>query len=259
MSKRVNIYIRFSTDKQDEQQQLNTVNRYLTAHGMVADNVVRDEGVSGGKSYKERNLNALVTELNEGDTLVVSELSRLTRGGIIELADMIENFFKPRRVRLIVVNVGLDIDCSNITAMVELQLAMLASFAKIEKECICQRTQSAIDVRKRKIAEEGSFVSKRGNVCTHLGRQKGCDLQAAQDASAIARRKRAQENPNNKMAWGYLTDYNNRLGRELKTAEEFAEVCDTLNRMGVKTATGMEYTVARMRATYYKLKKLYAA
>lgn len=254
---KTNIYVRFSTDKQDEQQQLNTVRAFLSAHNMTADRIVRDEGVSGGTSYKDRNLNTLVNQLDKGDTLVVSELSRLTRGGIIELADMIENFFKPRRVRLIVVNVGLDIDCSNITAMVELQLAMLASFAKIEKECICQRTQSAIDVRKRKLATDGAFISKSGRVCTKLGRAKGSDLSAAQNASAKARRKRAQENSSNKMTWGCISDYNKRLGREIGTSDDFAEVCGTLNRMGVKTATGMDYTVRRLQATYKKLKNLY--
>ena len=61
------------------------------------------------------------------------QVSRLTRSGIGELSYIIEKHFKPNKLRLIICNVGLDIDCSDINPMIELQLAMMATFAKIEK------------------------------------------------------------------------------------------------------------------------------
>jgi len=252
---KTNIYIRFSTDKQDEQQQLNTVNGWLQSHGMKADRTVRDDGISGCVSYKKRNLNDLLKDFDEGDTLVVSELSRLTRGGIIELSDMIEKYFKPRRIRLIIVNVGLDIDCSNITAMTELQLAMMASFAKMERESIRQRTKSALEVRKKKLQEKGSFISKSGNVCTRLG-GTGAGLEKANEASARSRRAKAKADPNNKIIWGVLSQYTDG-GTRIPTTSEYERACLTLNDMDVKTSTGLAFNVSRARNAYHNLSRIY--
>ena len=72
-------YIRFSTDRQDERQQENTIDNWLRSKGMTADETIRDEAISGGTSYKERNLFRLVRELGLNDTLIVSEISRITR------------------------------------------------------------------------------------------------------------------------------------------------------------------------------------
>ena len=75
-------YLRFSTDKQDEIQQENTIDKYLENIGIKADAVITDAGVSGGVSYDKRNLGELCNSLKPNDVIVVSELSRLTRGGI---------------------------------------------------------------------------------------------------------------------------------------------------------------------------------
>lgn len=128
----------------------------------------QDEAVSGGVSYKDRNLITLFERLESGDTIVVSELSRLTRGGIIELSEMIEKFFKPRKVRLIIVNVGLDIDCAHTSPMVELQLAMLATFAKIEKQSIVERTKSLCGDVPRRERTRAAYNWRR-NFCFYCG------------------------------------------------------------------------------------------
>ena len=149
-------YLRFSTDKQDEIQQENTIDKYLENIGIKADAVITDAGVSGGVSYDKRNLGELCNSLKPNDVIVVSELSRLTRGGIGELTAIIENHFKPNQLRLIICNVGLDVNCSNLNPIIELQLAMMATFEKIEKMQIQQRTKSALDARKKMIKENGS-------------------------------------------------------------------------------------------------------
>lgn len=245
-------YIRFSTDAQDEQSQKNIINGYLAKTGVKIDKEFRDEGVSGGVSYKERHLSGLLAEMQAGDTLIVSELSRLTRGGIVELSDIITNYFKPRKVRLIIVNVGLDIDCTELSPMTELQLAMMATFAKIEKEHIRQRTRSAIEARKAQLREQGFFISKSGNRCTRLGSAKGVDTRRATDASAVARRERARQNPTNKIVWGMFADF-----QDTPTSADFSRIAARLGAMGVKTSTGLAFTTPRARAAYHNLKKVY--
>lgn len=244
-------YIRYSTDSQDEQQQMNTINGYLSRNNLTADSEIRDEGVSGGVSYKKRNLATLIKKMSPGDTLIVSELSRLTRGGIIELSDMIEQHFKPNRIRLVIVNVGLDIDCANLNAMTELQLAMMASFAKIEKEHIKQRTQSALDVRKKAIKKDGGFTSKNGNWVTKLGNPNWTHegMSKAGKVHAKMLRDEALDNPSNKIAWEILKDLN--------TADTAAvdRAVTLLNNAGITTPTGLAYTRMRLRARVQAMKK----
>lgn len=252
-------YLRFSTDSQDERSQLNIIQNYLSSKGMVIHKTYSDEGVSGGVSYTKRSLLELCTELNPNDIVVISEISRLTRNGIGELSEIVNKYFKPNSLRLIICNVGLDIDCSNINPMMELQLAMMATFAKIEKQMIIDRTQSALDVRKKKLKEEGSFLSKSGRICTHLGRPKGCTAsQNAIKAAASAKRESAKANPNNLAFYRLMLVQEQEYG-PIKTAEEVSRFVQKLNTLEYKTAQGMEFDVPRCRAMIKKVKSLYAA
>ena len=145
-------YHRFSTDEQDAQSQRNIIAKYAESKGLQIDEIISDEGISGSVSYKKRNLSELLSKTNKGDTIIVSEVSRLTRGGIIELSDMIAEFFAPKGLRLIISNVNLDIDCSDMNPLIELQLSMMATFAKIERLNIKNRTKAALEARKKKKA-----------------------------------------------------------------------------------------------------------
>ena len=104
-------YLRVSTDKQTVEQQLNTINEYVRSKGITIDEMVSDEGISGGVSYKQRSLSALVSEMKQGDALIVSEISRLGRC-MSDLNKFVNDELKPRKLRLIVVKMGIDMDCS---------------------------------------------------------------------------------------------------------------------------------------------------
>lgn len=185
-------YIRFSSDKQDETQQVQAIKDWAEPRGIVIDAVDKDEGVSGGVSYKDRNLSALVHRMRPGDTLIVSEISRLGRS-MSDLNTLINDELKPRKVRLVVIKSGIDMDCSNLKAIDEMIFFALSFAAQIEKEMIVQRTQSAIDARKALIERDGGFVSKAGNFCTHLGGKKGDDVSAPARASAQKRKAEKEE------------------------------------------------------------------
>lgn len=246
---KVVIYSRVSTALQTLEQQERTVYEWLNRNGMKATHTISDEGVSGGVSYKDRNLGKKVLPLLEkGDVLIVSEISRLGRS-MSDINKLVTDELKPRGVRLVVVQMGVDLNCAQIKALDEMLLFAFGFAAQLEKELIQSRTQSAIEVRKTKLKENGSFVSKRGNVCTHLGNAKGCDLTTAQDASAKARREKARSNPNNKIIWGILCD--------CSCTADFEKASNRLCNMNVKTSTGMEFNLQRARSAYYNLKRIY--
>lgn len=137
-------YLRFSTSKQDEQQQELTIDNWLKVRGITAtDRYV--ECASGGKSYDVRKLGELLTSLNESDTIIVSEISRLTRS-ISDFNSILNTYCKPNKINLIICNLGLEIRCAEITAMTEMQLNMIAGFAQMEKELIQSRTRSGMRV-----------------------------------------------------------------------------------------------------------------
>jgi len=185
-------YVRYSTGHQDEVQQAHALKEYTESRGLTIDVIEKDEGVSGGVSYKDRNLYKIVRKLKPGDTLIVSEISRLGRS-MGDLNLLITQELQPRKVRLIVTKMGIDLDCANIKAIDQMILYAFSFAAELEKELIVQRTQSAIDARKEAIATQGGFISKKNRWCKHLGREKGADTSAATRASASAAEERARE------------------------------------------------------------------
>lgn len=182
-------YIRFSTDKQDETQQIQAISEYATPKGITIDAYEKDEGISGGVSYKDRNLSLLVQRMKQGDCLIVSEISRLGRS-MSDLNKLINDELKPRKVRLIVIKMGIDMDCAHLTAVDEMIFFSLSFSAQIEKEMIQQRTQSAIDARKAAIEKEGGFFSKSGRWTTSLGAKRGHDYGKKAGAAAGAKHTR---------------------------------------------------------------------
>lgn len=239
-------YHRFSTDEQDAQSQRNIISKYVEAKGLQIYEIISDEGISGSVSYRKRNLSELLKKTKPGDTIIVSEVSRLTRGGIIDLSDMIAEFFAPKRLRLIISNVSLDIDCSDMNPLVELQLSMMATFAKIERLNIKNRTKAALDAKKKKIEEEGGFISKSGNWCTSLGGTTSGQAKGGK-VNGEKRRKEAMENSTNRIIATLLAD--------CVTPQDVDKVADKLNAMGLKTSSGLVFTRNRLTALRTKINR----
>ena len=184
-------YLRYSTSHQDEVQQRFALDEYASSHGLTIDDLVKDEGISGGVSYRDRNLYKLVRKMKPGDVLITTEISRLGRA-MSDISRLLNEELKPKKVRLVVIKMGIDIDCSNMKAQDDFLFSALSFAAQLEKEMIVQRTQSAIDARKEAIKKEGGFFSKSGNWCKKLGNKKGVDMSPAQQSSILARHGKAQ-------------------------------------------------------------------
>ena len=215
-------YIRFSTSQQEETQQMFALNEYATLRGLTIDAFEKDEGVSGGVSYKDRKLYGLIKQMKEGDTLITTEISRLGRS-MSDLNKLVNDELVPRKIRLIVAKMGLDLNCSNLTAVDQMIIYAFGFSAQLEKEMIQQRTQSALDARKETLKSEGGFFSKSGNWVTHLGKPKGYAMSEARRAAyAVANKKsRAWRDSSSLYSWVTIQVLKGRPRKEiLAEAEE---------------------------------------
>lgn len=157
---KVYLYSRVSTDQQTLEQQERTAYEWLKAHNMEVNEVVSDFGVSGGVSYADRKLGKeLIPRMKEGDVLIVSEISRLGRS-MFDLSKLIHDELKPRKLRLIVVGMGIDLNCAKITPIDQLILSNFSFAAELEKHLIRERTLSALAVKKAQGVKLGAASDK---------------------------------------------------------------------------------------------------
>lgn len=251
-------YLRYSTDKQDEQSQLNIIKPYLAAKGMALDKVYKDEGVSGGVSYKSRNLFHLCEDAQKGDIVVISEVSRLTRAGFGEIYEIINTYFKPNNMRLIVCNVGLDIDCTSLEGnpMMELQLSMLATFAKIERQLIKERTRAGLAAKREQRTAAGLPASWATEYGKNTGTTHAQSLTKAREARARNQRLKANENPNNEKFWSQVQIFER--AHSMCVLDDIEAFTQDLITAKVKTASGLDMTPARARSMYHNMKLRYS-
>jgi DNA invertase Pin-like site-specific DNA recombinase len=249
-------YLRFSTNKQDEQQQLFAIDNYLRTRGLVSDKTYTDRGISGSRSYKERQLFDLCQELNEGDTIVVSEVSRITRSGIAELYEVINRYFAPNKIKLVICDVGLEIDCSDISPVHEMFLTNLALFAKIEKKLLVGRVRNKLGSIKQEISNHGSHVTQKGKnkgrTVTALGSDTWTveQLERAGKESGAKRIEKAKANSHNIFFFKFISNYEKNHGK-IYGRDKVEQVVKELNFLDAKTSTGMNFNTAR----YYSMRK----
>lgn len=82
--------------------------------------------------------------------LIVAEISRLGRS-MSDLNKLINDELKPRKIRLVIVQMGIDLNCGMIKAMDEMILFAFSFAAELERELIQERTKSALEVKKNKL------------------------------------------------------------------------------------------------------------
>lgn len=132
-------YARCSTDesKQDIQRQV----RELKQLGAI-DETIYLEYASGIK--KDRiEFNKMLSSVNEGDTIVTTEVSRLSRS-TQHLCEIIQ-IIKDKKIKLIIGN-SMTIDCTKgeLDPMTQAFLQIAAVFAELERNIISQRVKSGM-------------------------------------------------------------------------------------------------------------------
>lgn len=184
------IYNRCSTDSQDFLQQQECIHGYLKRAGIDPSTLeVTEEHISGSVNHTRRKLYGLLMRCQAGDTIYVSELSRLGRN----MADVfqIAATASDRGIKLIQCKDGSTIEGETIAG--KMLLFALSLAAEIELANIRQRTKMGLQAKKSILDKDGFFVSNSGNVRTHFGREKGADLSAANAASVASKKQTARE------------------------------------------------------------------
>ena len=135
-------YIRVSTDSQDLEKQRHLLLEYAQRQQLLIDEFINVE-MSSRKDTKERRIDELLTKLDEGDTLIVAELSRLGRN-MLETLNII-NRLGEQGVQIIFVRQP---ELSTLGSHTKLLLAIYSYFAETERDFISIRTKQGLAAAK---------------------------------------------------------------------------------------------------------------
>ena len=146
-------YIRVSTSMQTVQNQKLAIRKYARERRLHNIQWI-SETISGTKNPSKRKLGVLLNSVTEGDTIIITELSRLGRS-LMMILDVLQ-FLLEKGVRVIAIKEGYELG-DNIQSKV-LAFAFGLS-AEVERTLLSERTKQGLE-RARK---EGK----------HIGRKKG--------------------------------------------------------------------------------------
>ncbi|HCB49718.1 MAG TPA: resolvase [Chloroflexi bacterium] len=135
-------YTRVSSDKQDLQKQEHLLLKYAQEQDLRISDFIHVE-ISSRKDTKERRIDELLDWLDDGDVLLVAELSRLGRN-MFEVIDII-NQLGENGVEVIFVRQP---ELSTAGPHRKLLLAIYSYFAEAEREFISVRTKQGLAAAK---------------------------------------------------------------------------------------------------------------
>lgn len=147
-------YIRVSTDTQVTSNQKNEILNYAHVLHVRVDKFI-DVTMSSRKNMRDRLMDELFTSLSLGDTLIISELSRLGRS-TQEVLQTIEKLMKIG-IELHIIKQKMVINPNNKNDFVSKAMVTIMSlFSELERDLISQRTVEALKARK----EQGVILGK---------------------------------------------------------------------------------------------------
>lgn len=146
-------YIRVSTDKQTSKNQKLVIKEFAKNKRLKKIQWI-DETISGIKNPKKRKLGKLIEVVQEGDVVVITELSRLGRS-LMMILEVLQQFLE-KKVSVYSIKEGYELG-DNIQSKV-IAFAFGLS-AEIERQLISQRTVAGL----ARVRAEGR----------HIGRRKG--------------------------------------------------------------------------------------
>ena len=135
-------YLRISTGKQFLSNQREEIRRYADGRNWVIDQWVT-EVASGGRKGSDRKLGILLKQMKRGDTLIVTEVSRLSR----TLTDImsIMGLCLEKGINLYTTKEGYSFDNSINSKVLCFAFGLVA---EIERNLISMRTREALALRK---------------------------------------------------------------------------------------------------------------
>lgn len=154
-------YLRISTDKQDEASQRQIIGAALSTEARASVEWLADTA-SGGTPWQSRAIAGALDRLAPGDTLIVSEISRIARSTVGVLTFL--QTAAERGARVIAVKSGITLDGSTASKIV---VTVLAMAAEIERDLLRERTRAALQARKARglpIGRQPGATGKRNKL-----------------------------------------------------------------------------------------------
>ncbi len=158
-------YIRVSTVKQDLENQKHQILNYANIKKLEAVEFIEIQ-VSSRKSDEDRKIDLLLDTLQNGDSLIVVELSRIARS-VISVIKII-NLLVEKNVNIHIIKENMIIEPGNLNAFTMFQINIFSSFGQLERDLISFRTKEALRVRKEQFGIQ-------------LGRKKGAIIKSKYD------------------------------------------------------------------------------
>lgn len=176
-------YIRISTNKQDEASQREIVAQWCSQNGRTITGYATDQA-SGALPWQQRALSFALNDSSAGDTIVVSEISRIARSTVGVLTFL--QAAAAKQVSVVAIRSGITLDGSTASKIV---VTVLAMAAEIERDLLRDRTKAALDARKARGLPVGRQVGATGRSNKLDGRQQEVSTLLAAKVSkcAIAR------------------------------------------------------------------------
>lgn len=212
-------YLRVSTDKQDLENQRLEISLYAERSGMVVDEWLEIE-ISSRKDIRQRRIVELLTKLNRGDVLLVSEVSRLARS-MREVHNIMGDLAAKRvTVQIIKQNI---VSRGEGDMTTDILINAFAMAAQMERTLISQRTKNGL----ARVKAEGK---KLGNP----------------DLERINSVRQDQANLNAERLRTTLAAFKGQGMSQRKMVEE-------LNSLGLKTARGHAWTLCALQRILKRL------
>lgn len=136
-------YLRVSSIEQDIQKNKTDI-LYLANDKNLGNVVWIEEKISGRIHWRKRKIADVLDELQQGDNLIISELSRLGRS-MLECMEILSIALQ-KGIHLYTVKGNWQLDHSIQSKIIAMAFSMAA---EIERELISQRTKEALRVKKK--------------------------------------------------------------------------------------------------------------
>jgi DNA invertase Pin-like site-specific DNA recombinase len=155
-------YLRVSTEKQDLNNQKLEILDYAHKNNIHISEFIQVQS-SSRKTSKDRLLHIVFELADKGDTLIVSELSRLGRtlGQIIQIVDeLVRN-----EVSLITIKENIKLYPGQQDITTKVMVTLFGLFAEIERDLVSERTKAGL----RAAREQGKVLGRPKGI---LGKSK---------------------------------------------------------------------------------------
>ncbi|GAB3256181.1 master DNA invertase Mpi family serine-type recombinase [Larkinella harenae] len=158
-------YIRVSTDRQTVENQRFEILKVTSAKKQLVDEWI-EETISGTKAAQDRQLGDVLARMRKGDSLYVTELSRLGRS-LLEIMAILNECMKKD---VLVVSIKEGYELGNTISSKVLAFAFSLS-AEIERQLISQRTKESLERKKAEGHVLGRPVGSRSKETKLTGKE----------------------------------------------------------------------------------------